>query len=680
MEETMAEGGLTCTSDDQTKVPLCVVCGDRANGMHYRALTCEGCKTFFRRNARKMADLRCEMGSNGKCVMDLYMRRHCGGCRMKKCLEVGMQVDRLWDKDRIKTRKPIIKKVKPITQSPSKEEPQGSMDPLACVASISDSTSSSLDPQSSMSDASSSLDQEIVDQHLELAAKIKAMYKQAEEYVKAQKERVPEEVQQKVSESLRKATSSMQKPKDEEPKRDSASEAASKTASSPAKRTFGGDATDKAVRDLDEDTLKPHKQQSVLPNSEFPPLSSLDPDQAQTASSGNSPHRRFVESPDCPWSADQLALMDLGSDAVGQERQTPCNQDPSSTRCLSWVCQSSVSHSPSKTSLRLPSTVNQDIEGAAEDGAVHATLIRSSSDLGCSTLAGPQADPCEGLKPYPPPSPLQRTRQVALDMPDTLDARPDLWSLPQDPNEGLPVTADDRGLRTGRSAEHESSKLLMDDGSSAEDSSAEAHENGGEEPEFDDMVFKHVMELMVMVLKNMTTFAKCLPGFRSLTWEDQAAVVKGAYLEYLVLTSAALYNPETKSFTSVLIPGQAYTKDVGIMGGLSKMADCITVFAEKMIKLELQEEEMALIFAICIMTPDRPDVKEVETVATQQQLLVEALQTCMRINHPGQHLFPKSLMLLTDVRDVTEKYMDDIMNLKLQGNSMLPLLSEMFNF
>ncbi|XP_051155461.1 ecdysone receptor isoform X1 [Leptopilina boulardi] len=68
---------------------LCLVCGDRASGYHYNALTCEGCKGFFRRSITKNAVYQCKYGNN--CEIDMYMRRKCQECRLKKCLTVGMR-------------------------------------------------------------------------------------------------------------------------------------------------------------------------------------------------------------------------------------------------------------------------------------------------------------------------------------------------------------------------------------------------------------------------------------------------------------------------------------------------------------------------------------------------------------------------------------------------------------
>ncbi|XP_041746601.1 bile acid receptor isoform X2 [Coregonus clupeaformis] len=67
---------------------LCVVCGDKASGYHYNALTCEGCKGFFRRSITKNAVYKCK--SEGTCEMDMYMRRKCQECRLRKCKEMGM--------------------------------------------------------------------------------------------------------------------------------------------------------------------------------------------------------------------------------------------------------------------------------------------------------------------------------------------------------------------------------------------------------------------------------------------------------------------------------------------------------------------------------------------------------------------------------------------------------------
>lgn len=83
--ESRRNRGLTSRQQEE----LCLVCGDRASGYHYNALTCEGCKGFFRRSITKNAVYQCKYGNS--CEIDMYMRRKCQECRLKKCLKVGMR-------------------------------------------------------------------------------------------------------------------------------------------------------------------------------------------------------------------------------------------------------------------------------------------------------------------------------------------------------------------------------------------------------------------------------------------------------------------------------------------------------------------------------------------------------------------------------------------------------------
>ncbi|XP_076439775.1 ecdysone receptor-like [Babylonia areolata] len=81
---------------------LCRICGDRASGYHYNALSCEGCKGFFRRSITKTASYVCKYGGN--CEMDMWMRRKCQACRLRRCREVGMKEECLLSEDQCKAR------------------------------------------------------------------------------------------------------------------------------------------------------------------------------------------------------------------------------------------------------------------------------------------------------------------------------------------------------------------------------------------------------------------------------------------------------------------------------------------------------------------------------------------------------------------------------------------------
>ncbi|XP_023342608.1 photoreceptor-specific nuclear receptor [Eurytemora carolleeae] len=71
---------------------MCVVCGDTSSGKHYGILACNGCSGFFKRSVRRRLIYRCQAG-NGACMIDKAHRNQCQACRLKKCLQMGMNKD-----------------------------------------------------------------------------------------------------------------------------------------------------------------------------------------------------------------------------------------------------------------------------------------------------------------------------------------------------------------------------------------------------------------------------------------------------------------------------------------------------------------------------------------------------------------------------------------------------------
>lgn len=72
-------------------IEFCLVCGDRASGRHYGAISCEGCKGFFKRSIRKQLGYQCRGSMN--CEVTKHHRNRCQYCRLQKCLACGMRSD-----------------------------------------------------------------------------------------------------------------------------------------------------------------------------------------------------------------------------------------------------------------------------------------------------------------------------------------------------------------------------------------------------------------------------------------------------------------------------------------------------------------------------------------------------------------------------------------------------------
>ncbi|TPP61208.1 Nuclear receptor 2DBD gamma [Fasciola gigantica] len=73
---------------DISNIP-CRVCGGRSSGFHFGALTCEGCKGFFRRTEGSAGSLVCVGGQNA-CTITPRSRNACKSCRFRRCIAAGM--------------------------------------------------------------------------------------------------------------------------------------------------------------------------------------------------------------------------------------------------------------------------------------------------------------------------------------------------------------------------------------------------------------------------------------------------------------------------------------------------------------------------------------------------------------------------------------------------------------
>ncbi|GAU91006.1 hypothetical protein RvY_03344 [Ramazzottius varieornatus] len=79
------EGGQVAAMDGPM---ICMICGDKATGLHYGIITCEGCKGFFKRTVQNKRVYTCV--ASGGCEITKTQRNRCQYCRFQKCLKQGM--------------------------------------------------------------------------------------------------------------------------------------------------------------------------------------------------------------------------------------------------------------------------------------------------------------------------------------------------------------------------------------------------------------------------------------------------------------------------------------------------------------------------------------------------------------------------------------------------------------
>merc|ERR1712110_716682 len=104
-----------------TEIRLCLVCGDKATGYHFNAMTCEGCKGFFRRSVKNSRRFACAY--RNECDITPHNRRKCQSCRYNKCIKIGMKSDCVLNDHELEEKRKVIirNRIKRTTSSSSSQ-------------------------------------------------------------------------------------------------------------------------------------------------------------------------------------------------------------------------------------------------------------------------------------------------------------------------------------------------------------------------------------------------------------------------------------------------------------------------------------------------------------------------------------------------------------------------------
>ncbi|XP_066224945.1 vitamin D3 receptor [Saccopteryx leptura] len=145
MEAMAASTSLPDPGDFDRNVPrICGVCGDRATGFHFNAMTCEGCKGFFRRSMKRKALFTCPF--NGDCRITKDNRRHCQACRLKRCVDIGMMKEFILTDEEVQRKREMILKRKEEEALKDSQRPRLSEEQQRIITTLLDAHHKTYDP------------------------------------------------------------------------------------------------------------------------------------------------------------------------------------------------------------------------------------------------------------------------------------------------------------------------------------------------------------------------------------------------------------------------------------------------------------------------------------------------------------------------------------------------------
>ncbi|XP_047203624.1 peroxisome proliferator-activated receptor gamma isoform X2 [Girardinichthys multiradiatus] len=190
--------------------------------------------------------------------------------------------------------------------------------------------------------------------------------------------------------------------------------------------------------------------------------------------------------------------------------------------------------------------------------------------------------------------------------------------------------------------------------------------------------FKSCQSRSAEAVREVTEFAKSIPGFIDLDLNDQVTLLKYGVIEVLIIMMSPLMNKDG----TLISYGQIFmTREFlkSLRKPFCQMMEPKFEFGVKFNTLELDDSDMAVFLAVIILSGDRPGLLNVKPIEQLQETVLHSLELQLKLNHPDSlQLFAKLLQKMTDLRQIVTDHVHLIELLKKTEVDMLlhPLLQE----
>ncbi|XP_044037163.1 nuclear receptor subfamily 1 group D member 1 isoform X2 [Siniperca chuatsi] len=175
-------------------------------------------------------------------------------------------------------------------------------------------------------------------------------------------------------------------------------------------------------------------------------------------------------------------------------------------------------------------------------------------------------------------------------------------------------------------------------------------------------------------VREVVEFAKHIPGFSSLSQNDQVTLLKAGTFEVLMVRFASLFNMKEQTVT--FISGATYSLEELRAMGMSELLGAMFDFSLKLAALELNAQELGLFTAVVLVSADRSGIENVASVEQLQENLIRALRSLVSklAVAPGNNhhnvdspRFTKLLLKLPDLRTLNNMHSEKLLSFRIDA-------------